>query len=271
MPHLVSYKPKPGFKCKINITPKPALLANLRGKLSVIYYKIFATNLGSKFISIYRRRFATNQTGMAQDVVFHALLKSDANNPLIISWLEKAKLQNKTRPKPLTEHLYDLWCERNKHFQQMEEKLQLIEKQKNTNVKGQLTASARFHLIICVITLNFYGVYYLHGKPEYKNLLITAFILCNASLCLVYLLRYKLGRGPNSGGNPVVWIFQQLKFALLLGFGVGLFLGTLALINGVNHGIGGYLLANDGLGGMWSVLKAFWADEIPDYILNFGR
>ena len=243
MHQLVKTNSRATCSYKVNISVKNSWLRVLTSKLTA---------------RLQRRKNPPNRVNMENDTAFQALLKSDANNPLIISWLNEAKLRNKTRPKPSTEHLYDLWCERNEHFQQIGEKALLVEKQKEKNVSGPITASARLHLSICAIALNLYGILYLQDNPEYKIQLIKAAVLCNTGLCLVYLLRYRIGRGPDVNTSLVAWVFKQLGVALVLGFGVGLFFGALILIRF------GYLsLADDGLGGLWNLLKIFLANEIP--------
>jgi hypothetical protein len=94
------------------------------------------------------------------------------------------------------------------------------------------------------------------SEPASSLIIATLAVFTNLVLIVVYSLRFHLGRGPSATGNPIGWIFGQLGVPLLAGGAAGVVLAALIM----NMSPAYSDITNDGTGGIFTLLRIFWAD-----------
>lgn len=182
---------------------------------------------------------------------FSKFLTRDQNDPLVVLWLNDAKVRQRDHGGSLRRHLFALWRERTAHAAGIAARLKVERK-----FVGELTGEARFYL--SVVSLAAYGFFYMLAisEPSFSSEIVTIGILTSVALFVIYGLRFHLGRGPTATGNPVIWILRQLAFPFFAGGAAGIVLTALIMSGSPAYAS----VTDDGYGGILNLIKIFWAD-----------
>lgn len=185
---------------------------------------------------------------------FSRFLSRDQNDPLVVLWLNDARVRQREHGGSLRNHLFALWRERTAHAAGIAASL----KAKPKIWVGELTRDARVYL--GVFSLVVYAFFYMLAvsEPAFITEVVLIGVFTNLALIAVYGLRFHLGRGPSATGNPLVWIFGQLGFPLFAGGAAGIVLAALVMNMSSEYAS----ITNDGTGGIFTLIRIFWADFV---------
>jgi hypothetical protein len=182
---------------------------------------------------------------------FDKFLAQDPNDPLVISWFNDAKLRQCKQGGSLRDHLFDIWNARNTHREEIATRL--VER---TRGVGEMTRDARFFLITFSLVINafFYGI--IISEPASGLPIFGVGIVTNGCLLTAYGMRFNFGRGPLADENPCFWILRQLALPLFIGGASGIVITAFLMNMSPKYDS----ITGDGTGGIFTVLRIFWAD-----------
>ena len=185
---------------------------------------------------------------------FSKFLSRDQNDPLVVLWLNDAKVRQRERGGSLRNHLFALWRERTSHAARIAAQLKV----RRIHGVGELTREARLYLGF--ISLATYAFFYMLAisEPASSSIIVTIGIFTNIVLFIIYGFRFQLGRGPAASDNPLTWVFRQLAFPLLVGGAAGIVLGAFIM----NMSPAYASITNDGTGGIFTLIRIFWTDLV---------